>query len=263
MELLEAARKRTDDTGQYRQRDDELQAQIEHLSAQIDRSAVMIHQVRDAGDVQRGEVDQLRRDVMRTEDSIKIVDQEARRRLTEVAQAGENLTTLLDELRSDLGHMTDLLDDTRRSLIHVDPSLEELRGADASLRQEIARYQGQAIERHEMLLERTEDTRLQVDARFDETRQAQEQRVERLTERIDELAESYRDLGFRLSTLGGHLDELRLVDVALRRDLWLLHEQRVRLRLEQAQHELDQVTDQRRDAEAAGLAPRPRRQLDH
>lgn len=263
MELLETARKKTDDTGQYRERDDELQAQIEHLAAHNDRTAVMVHQLRDSIDLLRGESDQVRRDIIRAEDAVKIVDQEGRRRIAEVAQSGENVGVRIDELRSDLGHLFDLIDDTRRSVAHVDPALEELRGIDVGLRQDIARFQTQAIERHELVLERGEDARQETDARFDEVRQALDQRYERVTERIEELGVAQRELGFRITGLGGQLDELRLVDAALRRDLWLLNEQRVRLRVEQAQHELDAVTAQRRDAESDAPVLRPRRQTDH
>jgi chromosome segregation ATPase len=263
LELLEAARRKTDDTSQYRQRDDELQEQIEHLSAHVDRTSVMIHQLRDSVDSLRGESDQVRRDVMRAEDGIKIVDQEGRRRTTEIEQASENVSSRIDELRSDLGHLFDLVDDTRRSIVHIDPAIEELRGIDTTLRQDLARFQTQTNERHELLLERAEDARQETDTQISDVRQAQEQRHERLTDRIEELGEAHRELGFRITALSGHLDELRLVDVSLRRELWILNEQRVRLRLEQAQQELDQVASQRRDAEAETPATRPRRQLDH
>jgi chromosome segregation ATPase len=263
MEIIEAARLKADDTSQYRQRDDELQTQIEHLSAHVDRTGVLIHQVRDSIDSVREETDGLRRDIVRAEDSIKIVDQDARRRVAEVAQEGETFTARIDELRSDLGHLFDMIDDTRRSIVHIDPSLEELREADAAVRQEISRVQSQGTERHELLLERVEDMRGDVDARFADVRQALEQRHERLTERIDDLNEAHRELGFRISQLSGQLDELRLIDAAVRRDLWLLNEQRVRLRLDQAQQELDMISAQRRDAEAESGAGRVRRPSDH
>ncbi|MBW3632702.1 MAG: hypothetical protein KY456_06715 [Chloroflexi bacterium] len=263
MELVEAARLKADDTSQYRQRDEELQTQIEHLSAHVDRTGVLIHQVRDSIDGVREETDGLRRDIVRAEDSIKIVDQDSRRRVTEVAQAGASITGRIDELRSDLGHLFDLIDDTRRSIVHVDPSLEELRDADAVVRQELGRVQVQAVERHELLLERVEDMRGDIDARFADVRQALEQRHERLAERIDDLNEAHRELGFRISQLGGQLDELRLIDASVRRDLWLLNEQRVRLRLDQAQQELDLIAAQRRDAEAESGAGRVRRPSDH
>jgi chromosome segregation ATPase len=263
MELVEAARLKSDDTSQYRQRDEELQTQIEHLSAHVDRTGVLIHQVRDSIDGVREETDGLRRDIVRAEDSIKIVDQDSRRRVAEVTQSGATITGRIDELRSDLGHLFDLIDDTRRSIVHVDPSLEELRDADAAARQELGRVQTQAVERHELLMERVEDMRGDIDSRFADVRQALEQRHERLTERIDDLNEAHRELGFRISQLGGQLDELRLVDASVRRDLWLLNEQRVRLRLDQAQQELDLIAAQRRDAEANNGAGRVRRPGDH
>lgn len=263
MELIEAARLKDDDTSQYRQRDDELQTQIENLSAHVDRTGVLIHQVRDSIDATREETDGLRRDIVRAEDSIKIVDQDARRRVAEVSQAGESLVSRIDELRSDLGHLFDLIDDTRRSIVHVDPSLEELRETDALVRQELGRVQMQGVERHDLLMERVEDMRVDIDARFADVRQALEQRHERLAERIDDLNEAHRELGFRISQLGGQLDELRLIDGAVRRDLWLLNEQRVRLRLDQAQQELDLITAQRRDAESDSGAGRVRRPGDH
>ena len=263
MELIEAARQKADDTSEYKQRDDALQAQIEHLSAHVDRTGVLIHQSRDSIAATREETDGLRRDIVRAEDSIKIVDQDARRRVADLAQAGETITARIDELRSDLGHLFDLIDDTRRSIVHIDPALEELRGADVAVRQELGRVQAQGIERHELLQERVEDMRGDVDARFADVRLALEQRHERLAERIDGLNDAHRELGFRISQLAGQFDELRLVDAAVRRDVWLLNEQRVRLRLDQAQQELDLIAAQRRDAESDSGAGRVRRASDH
>jgi chromosome segregation ATPase len=263
MELIEAARQKADDTSEYKQRDDALQAQIEHLSAHVDRTGVLIHQARDSIEATREETDGLRRDIVRAEDSIKIVDQDARRRVAEVAQAGETITARIDELRSDLGHLFDLIDDTRRSIVHIDPALEELRGVDVAVRQELVRVQAQGVERHELLQERVEDMRGDIDARFADVRLALEQRHERLAERIDGLNDAHRELGFRISQLSGQLDELRLVDAAVRRDVWLLNEQRVRLRLDQAQQELDLIAAQRRDAESDSGAGRVRRPSDH
>jgi chromosome segregation ATPase len=250
-ELLEASRKKVDDSGQHLRRYDELRGMIEHVQALGDRNAVMTHQLRDSIDNVRSESEQIRRDMLRNEDAIKIVDQEARRRVAEVVQAGADVSSRIDELRSDVAHTFDLIEEVRRSITHVDPTLEELRQIDIALRQDIVRFQQQAIERHETLVERQEDTRQAVDAQFDELRTAIEQRYEPLGERIEAVAEQYRELGYRLSTFVLQLDELKQVDGTLRRDLWALHEQRVRLRLEQIQQELELVTGSRRIAEAA------------
>jgi hypothetical protein len=99
------------------------------------------------------------------------------------------------------------------------------------------------------MLERDEDVRQETDAQFADVRQTIEQRAERLAERIETAFEQHRELVFRTNTLYGQLDELRQIDVSLRRDIWYLHEQRVRLRLEQIQEELDLVTSQRRDSD--------------
>jgi len=250
-ELLEASRKKVDDSGQHLRRYDELRGMIEHVQALGDRNSVMTHQLRDSIDTVRSETEQIRRDLLRNEDAIKIVDQEARRRIAEVVQAGADVTSRIDELRSDVAHTFDLIEEVRRSITHVDPTLEELRQIDIALRQDIVRFQQQAVERHETLIERQEDTRQAVDAQFAEIRTAIEQRYERLGERIEAVAEQYRELGYRLSTFVLQLDELKQVDGMLRRDLWALHEQRVRLRLEQIQQELELVTGARRIAEVA------------
>lgn len=250
-ELIEASRKKTDDTGQHQRRYDELRGLIEHLQAMGDRSTVVAHQLRDSIDNVRSEAEQVRRDVLRNEDAIKIVDQEARRRIAEVVQAAEGVNARIDEIRSDVAHTFDLIEETRRSITHVDPTLEELRQTDIAIRQDVARFQQQAVERHETLVERQEDIRQSVDGQFSELRTAMEQRYEKLGERIDAMNDQYRELGYRLSTFVLQLDELRQVDGTLRRDLWTLHEQRVRLRLEQVQQELDLVTGSRRVAETS------------
>lgn len=266
-ELIEAVRAKAEDTTQFKRRDDELQAQVDHVGASIDRSAVVSHQLRDSIDALRGEIDAMRRDIIRAEDSVKIVDQEARRRVAETAQEGVNLASRIDELRSDVGHLFDLIDDTRRSVVHLDPAIEELRTANAMVKQDNTRFQAQAVERHEVMLDRLEDTRQEIDARFADARAAQEQRFERLIERVEDLSEAHRDLGFRITSINNQVDELRLADYAIRRDSWVREEQRVRLRLEQAQEELDMLGVQRKDAEGKDETTSPsravRKQTDH
>lgn len=252
-ELVEVSRKKTDDTNVHKQRYDELAGAIEHLAAQNDRTAVVAYQLRETMDVSRTETDQLRRDIIRAEDQVKIVDQDARRRTAEVAEVTETFGTRVDELRADLAHLYDLLEETRRGLVHIDPALEELRSIDVTMRQDFQRFQVQVTDRHEQLVERIEDIRTDDDAQFADIRNVVEQRAERVVERVEIVNEQFRELGFRVATLSAELDALRQVDAQLRRDVWYLHEQRVRLRMEQVQQELDIVTHQRRDAESLSI----------
>jgi len=264
-EILEESRKKVDDTAQTEQRFDEVTTMIEHLSAMSDRTSTLSHGLRDNIDGLRGELDGLRRDIILSEDAIKIVDQEARRRTNDVQDVAVSYNARIDELRSDLAHLYDMLENTRRGLVHVDPTLDELRTAEESLRQEFTRHQTLAEERHDMLIDMHDDARQESDARFEQLRQNMEERFDRLNERLEEINESHRDLAYRLGSLSSELEELRQVDAAIHRDVWYLHEQRVRIRMEQIQEELDAATSQRRDAEAelrTGTGRRPRRRSD-
>lgn len=261
-ELLEASRRKVDDTGQTEQRIDEIVTIIEHLSALSDRTNAISHGLRDNIDSVRSEVEGFRRDIIRAEDAIKIVDQEARRRTADVQEVAESYSQRIDELRADLGHIYDSFEDQRRGLVHVDPTLDELRAGELSLRQDQMRMQSQFTERHDLLIDMHDDARQETDARFEQLRQTYEERIDRLNERLEEAGEQYRELTYKLSDLNAALEELRQVDASLHRDLWYLHEQRVRVRLEQIQEELDVATAQRRDAESeaqVGLGNRFRR----
>jgi chromosome segregation ATPase len=117
------------------------------------------------------------------------------------------------------------------------------------LRGDLTKFQTQSVERHETILERYEDLRQEVDGHVADLRTAQDQRIDRLIERIEGIAEMYRDMGMRTGAFASQLDELRQTDEMLRRDLWHLNEQRVRVRLEQIQQELEMLTGQRRETE--------------
>lgn len=257
-ELLDTSRKKSEDSGQSQRRIEEVRALIDNLQALGDRNAVVTHQLRDSIDAIRSELEQVRRDIIRNEDSVKVVDQEARRRIAEVAQVTEGFSSRMDEIRSDLAHAFDLVEELKRSVAHVDPTLEQLREADASTRVELNRLQAQSVERHEMLVERIDDSRANSETHLLELRTSMDQRFERVSERIERLTEEFRQLEFKVSTVGLSIDELKQNDAGLRREIWSLHEQRLRSRLEQVQQELEHVTGNRRVVEAeARVEPDP------
>jgi chromosome segregation ATPase len=249
-ELIEDSRSKVDDSSQTEQRLDELVVIIEHLSALGDRTNAITHGLRDAIDSVRTEVEGFRRDIIRAEDAIKIVDQEGRRRTTDVAEVAEGYSARIDELRADLGHLYDSFEDMRRGLVHVDPTLDELRTDILGQRQDHSRLLGQVTERHDLLIDMHDDHRQETDARFEQLRQHFEDRIDRLNERIESVTELHRYTNYRIADLNAGLEELRQVDASLHRDIWYLHEQRVRVRLEQVQEELDMASSQRREAES-------------
>jgi chromosome segregation ATPase len=261
-DLLEQSRRKVDDTTQNKERYSELMTNMEHLTAMSDRTSAIAHGLRDNIDSVRGEIDELRRDVIRTDDSIKIVDQEARRRVQGVSENIDGFTSRLDELRSDLSHTFEAIEDTRRGLVHVDPTLDELRAGEISLRNDLTKLQSQVDIRHDQIIDLQDEARQETDARFDQLRHTLEERIERLNERLEETNETFRETTYKISEINAQIEDLRQTDTSLHRDIWYLHEQRVRVRLEQVQEELDLATAQRRDAESearVGLGSRVRR----
>lgn len=261
-DLLEQNRRKVDDSTQNKERFGEIGASIEHLSAQTDRTSAIAHGLRDGIDAIRGEVDELRRDILRTDDATKIVDQDSRRRVQGVSDLMDGFNARLDEIRADIAHTSETIDDTRRSLVHIDPSLDELRTAEQALRADLNRVQSTGDERYDQIVDMVEEQRQETDARFDQLRHTLEERIERLNERLEESNDSIRETGYKISEINSQIEELKQQDAALHRDIWYLHEQRVRVRLEQVQEELDLATAQRRDAEGearVGLGTRIRR----
>lgn len=260
-ELGEASRRKGDDTAFIAKRFEEIRVQIEDVRSLADRSVAMSHQLRESIESANDQGDELRREQMRTEDLIKMLDQDMRRRVQEVAQGTEGYASRIDELRSDLAHSYEIIEQTRRSIIPFEPAIEELREKDAGLRQDITRYAAQSSERLEAIIERQDAIVSDVDGRFGEIRQSFDQRLDRVNERIEEMEELERQLTFRLSSLVNELEGLRQVDDGLQRELWVLHEQRVRLRMEQVQQELDYLARLRRETgqEPAPEKPRQRR----
>jgi len=118
-EMLDTNRKKTDDSGQVTRRIDEVKNLVENLQALGDRNAVVTHQLRDSIDAIRSEMEQVRRDIIRNEDAVKVVDQEARRRIAEVAQVTEGFGSRMDEIRSDLAHSFDLIEEVGN--VHIVP----------------------------------------------------------------------------------------------------------------------------------------------
>src|SRR5699024_10689213 len=128
----------------------------------------------------------------------------------------------------------------------------ELRTGEITLRNDLTKLEEQLSERHDQLIDAQDESRQETDARFDQLRHALEERIERLHERLEETNEVFRETTYKISEINSDIEGLRQVDSSLHRDVWYLHEQRVRVRLEQVQEELDVATAQRRDAENEG-----------
>jgi chromosome segregation ATPase len=255
-EVVETLRRGRDDTHDEQRRYDELRTVIEHVAAIAERSSAVSQVLRDSIDSLRTDLEQTQRDLLKAEDASKIVDQEGRRRFAEAAQDTHNILARLEDMRPMFGQLDAKVDDLRGAIVHIDPALEELAHVDGQVQEEIARFYSQTIERDDLLAERIDEIRRYLDTQSRDLRQIVEQRFDKLNARVDGMVDTDRELAYRLNMLEMRLDELREVDVKLRREVWQLHEARTRWRLDQIQAELEIVNETRRVAEAELAAER-------
>lgn len=249
-EILEFIRRGRDDNQDDVRRFEELRNQIEHVAAVAERTNEVVQLIRDSAASLRTDLEQNQRDVLKVEDSVRIVEQEVRRRVAETNQEVENVSVRLEEIRPIFGQLDAQISEIRDSIRHIDPALEDLARVDERLQGEITRYYGQSTERDDLLAERIDELRVQLDISARDLRQNSEQRFERLSERVEAVADVDRELAYRLNMIDMRLDELADADFRLRRELWHLHELRVRQRFDQIQQELELAAEGRRAAEA-------------
>ncbi len=248
-ELLETVRRQRDDVSHDTKRFDDLRSLIDHLGAHSERQVAVSQALRDSIENVRVEVERQQRDLLRIDDATKIVDQDGRRRLTEVIQQIENLSAHVNEELAGVSALAARVDDVEQSLLGVWPNFDTMRDIQEKLDSEINRYHTQSVERDDLVAERMEEIRQQAESQVNNLDAATSQRFERLSSRTEQLDEVDRDLAYRLSLIEMQIEELTRVDQRVRREMWYLNEQRARLQLEQAQQELEQVIDARRQAE--------------
>lgn len=248
-ELIEAVRRFRDEDTDVDKRIDDLRSHVEHLTAHHERHIVNVQALRDQIESFRGEIDRTQREQHQTSDSVKIVEQEFKRRLQELHQEIQAYDTKFRDYSSfwqALQVQIDAVKETAEGQIgridNVEVDVEQVAG-------EIERVVVQLRERDDQVSQRIEEVRQRLDSDVQELRDNDEQRHARIDSRIDDLEQLDREISYRVNMLEMTLDELRQDDSRVRRDLWYLHEQRVRTRMEQIQEELEQVREARREAE--------------
>jgi len=256
-ELLETVRRQREDVGHDTKRYDELRALIDHLSAHGERQVAVSQGLRDSLDALRTEVERLQRDLMRTDDAVRIVEQELRRRVAEIVQEVSNVEARIEEEAAGVAAVQAQLQELREAMKEIDPHFEAIGQILERLESEIDRFHTQAVERDELMAERIEELRQQFDAQVRDLQQSNDMRFERVVQRADQMEEVDRDLAYRMQMIEIRMEELHQVDRRLRRELWYLHEQRARMRFEQAQQELEAVVEARRDVEREDAGGRP------
>jgi chromosome segregation ATPase len=248
-ELIEAVRRFRDEDTDVDKRIEDLRSQTEHLAAHHERHIVNVQGLRDQIETLRGEIDRAQREQHQVSDSVKIVEHEFKRRLQELHQEILAYDTKFRDYSSVWQTLQVQIDAIREhSETHV-PRIEQVEVDIEQVAREIERVAEQTRERDDMNSQRIEEVRQRLDHDVQDLRDSDEQRHQRIDSRIDDLEQLDREVSYRVNMLEMTLDELRQDDARVRRDLWYLHEQRVRTRMEQIQEELEHVREQRREAE--------------
>jgi chromosome segregation ATPase len=248
-ELIETVRRFRDEDSDVDKHVEELRSNMDYLSAHHERHVVNHQALRDQIEAVRGEVERTQRDVHHTEDGIKVVDHEIRRRSSEIRQELETLESKFKDYSNVWQSMQVQIDAVRETgdaqYARIDTNESELE----RLTEQVERVESQSRERDGMTSQRVEEIRQQLEDDVQDVRSVEDQRHQRMEGRVDDLERLDRELSYRVNMVEMMLDELRQEDARLRRDLWYLHEQRVRTRMEQVQEEMEQVREARREAE--------------
>ncbi len=268
-ELVEQTRARRDTTDSTNRRFDEVQAQITRAFAQQDRLIEVMKGLRETIEEVRVEAAQARRDFQRVEDAIRIVDSEAKRRIIEVEQRIDVIPPRLDESFKRIAAIETAFKSVGEELGRLHNSVTNLAAMDVRQEEVYLTYNEQALERHDLVLERLEEVRQQGDAVARDLRHSSEERDTYLASRVDLSDDALRDVAHRVSLVNTRVDEVgqRLADV--RKELARASEQQVRARFKQVQQELEEVVELNRrivtgDGASEEAAPQrpPLRSLD-
>jgi chromosome segregation ATPase len=251
-EQANQVRTKFQELGEDRHRFGELQAQIDRLPPQVERSAEIARDVRDELAAVRAEIDGVRADWRKTGDAVGMVEQDARRRIGDLGVKLDDTNKRIDALKDELPPLEVQIARVRAEMHGALPKFDTLEATSGELREEIDRVAILSMDRH-----------VQAAAQIDQARAAFEERlrlVERLNDtrfsstmaRFGELEEADRAIGHRITLLAVRLEELRDQDTAIRGEMRRLEELRLRVRIEQAQQEAQIFTERLADLQAGG-----------
>src|SRR5579875_866593 len=215
-ELIETTRRSRDSSGVDARKFEELGGLIDQVAARGERQTAVSQNLRDSIDAVRTEVERLQRDLLRTDDGVRIVEQELRRRVAEIVQHVENLEARMISELSGIGALQAQIESLASDLTLIDPQLDSLRQAQLAIQSEVTRFQEQSVERDEIASERIEELRAQFDKQLRDQQELDDQRNERSVARDDQLDEADRDLAYRIKMLEIQLEEFHQTDRRLR-----------------------------------------------
>ncbi|MFN8513192.1 MAG: hypothetical protein U0841_11495 [Chloroflexia bacterium] len=215
----------------------ELQVQIDRLPPQVDRGIEIAREARDQIGSLRGEIDAARKDWQKASDTVGIVEQDVRRRVTDMVTRVQEANERIDRLKDELPPLGSQIDRVRREVHEVLPKFDQLSKSAFDLQESVDRVGALSFDRHSQAVKRTDEVREILEERIRIVERLNDTRFGSTMKRFDELEDADRAIGHRITLLAVRLDELRDQDAAIRLEMRRLEEMRIRVRLEQAQEE--------------------------
>ncbi len=243
IELIEQSRSRRDTTDVTARRFEELQGQINRTAAQQDRVMDVMKTLRESIDEVRVEGAQARRDYQRVEDAIRIVDSEAKRRVVEIEQRIEVLPPRIEENIKRIAGIENLLKGLGDEFARIHHNLQSLATVDIRQEEIYTTFNEQALERHDLVLERLEEVRQQGDAMARDLRHAAEERDAFLSSRVDVSDDSLRDVAHRISLVNTRVDEVGMRIADSRKEFARAVDLQARMRLKAVQEEMEETAE--------------------
>ena len=242
-DLTALVRAKFQELGEERHRFGELQAQIDRLPPQVERAMQIAREVRGELEAVRAEIDDSRADWRRTNDAVGIVEQDVRRRVGDLGVRVDQTNERIDALKDELPPLDVQIDRVRAELHGVLPKFDALTAVDAELREDIDQVGSYAQLRHDKTIAQAEATRTSGEERLRVIERLNDTRFTATMARFEELERADGSISHRLALMATRLDTLRDEDETLRGEMRRLEELRLRVRIEQAQQEVQIVTE--------------------
>jgi chromosome segregation ATPase len=251
-DLAVFVRTKFQELGEDRHRFGELQVQIDRLPPQVERAAQLAREVRGELEAVRAEIDEIRADWRKTNDAVGIVEQDVRRRVGDLGVRLDETNGRIDALKDEFPPLDVQIDRVRAELHGILPRFDALVAVDAELRTDIDQVGSYAQLRHDKTMAQAEATRTAGEERLRVIERLNDTRFTATMARFEELEHADSSISHRLALMATRLDALRDEDQALRGEMRRLEELRLRVRIEQAQQEVQIVTERLAQLQADG-----------
>jgi len=242
-DLSAFVRAKFQELGAERHRFGELQAQVDRLPPQVERAIQITREVRGELAAVRAEIDEIHAEWRKTNDAVGIVEQDVRRRVGDLGVRLDTTNGRIDALKDELPPLDVQIDRVRAELHGVLPKFDALTTADAVLREDIDQVGSYAQMRHDKTIAQAEATRASSDERLRVIERLNDTRFTATMARFEDLERADGSISHRLALMATRLDALRDEDEVLRGEMRRLEELRLRVRIEQAQQEVQIVTE--------------------